>query len=419
MRFFFPDSQDQVDPNFDFDTEEHNPFRVRQRDDLYAHEVLTGAPFDGLLVSKAIVDGQAGSSAGKYTVAQRHRLYREGARQFFRLDHGHTPLKIMGDCGAFSYVSEVRPPYTVDEVIDFYAGCGFDYGISVDHVIFQYDPAASTEKARDEGWAERQRITLELAERFLDRCETRRARFIPYGVAQGWSPASYAEAVSKLQDLGYRHIALGGMVPLKSRDILACLAVIKQVLRDDMEVHLLGISRCDDVPKFAEGGVTSFDSTSPFRQAFKDDRDNYYTPSRTYVALRVPQVDGNAKLKARIRSGEISQGTAMSLEREALEQLRQYDQDRTDVDSVVRALARYSEVWDGKSDRNGQYRETLTDRPWRNCSCDLCRRHGIEIAIFRGSERNKRRGFHNLYVFEQQLRARQEGRTLRDRDLRV
>jgi hypothetical protein len=407
MRFFFPDSQDQVNPSFNFLTEEHDPFRVRQRDDLYAHEVLTGAPFDGLLVSKAIVDGRVGSSAGKYTVAQRHRLYREGARRFFRLDHGHTPLKIMGDCGAFSYVSEVEPPYTVDEVIDFYHGCGFDYGFSVDHVIFQYDPAASSEEAKIQGWVDRQRITLELAEKFRDRCDARGVTFTAYGVAQGWSPESYAAAVEKLQDLGYQHIALGGMVPLKSRDILACLDVVKPVLKSGTEVHLLGVSRCDDVPKFAEGGVTSFDSTSPFRQAFKDDRDNFYTPSRTYVALRVPQVDGNAKLKARIRSGEISQGKAIELERNALDQLRRFDNNDTDVEAVVEALREYSDLWDGKSDRSSQYRETLTDRPWRDCSCDLCKQHGIEIAIFRGSERNKRRGFHNLFVFEQQLRARQ------------
>ena len=34
------------------------------------------------------------------------------------------------------------PPYTPDQVIDFYDECGFDLGISVDHVIFGYDPAA-------------------------------------------------------------------------------------------------------------------------------------------------------------------------------------------------------------------------------------------------------------------------------------
>ena len=40
MKFFFPDSQDQIDPGFDFITEEKGAFRVRQRDDLYAHEAL-------------------------------------------------------------------------------------------------------------------------------------------------------------------------------------------------------------------------------------------------------------------------------------------------------------------------------------------------------------------------------------------
>ncbi len=45
----------------------------------------------------------------------------------------------MGDCGAFTYVREDDPPYTVDEVIDFYEDCGFDAGISLDHVILGFD----------------------------------------------------------------------------------------------------------------------------------------------------------------------------------------------------------------------------------------------------------------------------------------
>ena len=48
----------------------------------------------------------------------------------------------MGDCGAFSYVRDDKPPYSPDEVIDFYSECGFDLGISVDHVILGYDPNA-------------------------------------------------------------------------------------------------------------------------------------------------------------------------------------------------------------------------------------------------------------------------------------
>jgi hypothetical protein len=50
MKFFFPDSQDQVDPSFDFDTEERARLRLRHRDDMYAHEVFAKPPFDGVLV---------------------------------------------------------------------------------------------------------------------------------------------------------------------------------------------------------------------------------------------------------------------------------------------------------------------------------------------------------------------------------
>jgi hypothetical protein len=404
MKFFFPDSQDQIDPGFDLLTEERDPFRVRQRDDLYAHEILCPAPFDGLLVSKAIVDGNAGGGAGKYTSAQRHRLYSDGADNFFRLSHGRTPLRIMGDCGAFSYVNKTYPPYTVDEVIDFYDGCGFDYGISVDHVIFQYEPTVDRKDSRAVEWERRQEITLELAADFKRQCRARHVGFAPVGVAQGWSPASYAYAVIELQRIGYRRIALGGMVPLKTPQIISCLKAVDDARDPDIQLHLLGISRCADVPTFASHGVTSFDSTSPFRQAFKDDRDNYYTPGRTYVAVRVPQVDGNAKLKARILSGEISQDQAIKLERAALDLVRRYDRDEVDVDTVLAALHDYSTLWDDQKDRTPQYRQTLVDRPWRQCPCALCQSAKIDILLFRGSERNKRRGFHNLYVFEQQLR---------------
>ena len=40
MKFFFPDSQDLVDPSFDFRTERRSDDRLRHRDDLYVHEVF-------------------------------------------------------------------------------------------------------------------------------------------------------------------------------------------------------------------------------------------------------------------------------------------------------------------------------------------------------------------------------------------
>jgi hypothetical protein len=405
VKFFFPDSQDQIDPGFDLVTEERSPLRVRQRDDLYLHEALSGHIIDGLLVSKAIVDGVPGAT-GKYTLAQRHRLYRVGVRRFFRLDAAQGPRVLtMGDCGAFSYVRDEAPPYTPDQVIDFYEECGFDLGISVDHVILGYDSGADEDLGhpRFSEWAERQRLTLELAVDFLARCRTRKAGFEPVGVAQGWSPASYARAVSELQQIGYTRIAIGGMVPLKTHEILACLQQISMVCDPSTQLHLLGITRSAQMPKFAAFGVTSFDSTSAFRQAFKDDKDNYHTPERTYTALRVPQVDGNAKLKADIQAGRVVQRDAIEREQACLRLLRDYDFGNAPVQTVLDALGSYQEIFGGRRDYSQAYRMTLEESPWKKCPCGICEQAGIDVAIFRGSERNKRRGFHNVYAFRQRL----------------
>src|SRR5262245_5060503 len=168
--FFFPDSQDQIDPSFDFERESSSPDRVRQRDDRYAHEVISPAPYTGILLSKALVDGPG----SKYTFAQRHRLYRLGVRRFFRLDEGDGPrLASLGDCGAFNYVREETPPYSVEDVVDFYEECGFDYGISVDHVILGYIPddtdAVRRFREAPQEWTDRQALTLDYAAEFLHR----------------------------------------------------------------------------------------------------------------------------------------------------------------------------------------------------------------------------------------------------------
>ena len=277
LKFYFPDSQDQVDPSFDFHSEERSPFRVRQRDDRYAHEVIHPAPYDGLLVSKPIVDGMPGVS-GKYTEAQRHRLYREGIKRFFRLEQQENRLEMMGDCGAFTYVRDDQPPYSVNEVVDFYQRCRFDSGVSVDHVVFGYDPHLDTTPSDvPEEWTRRQQLTLSLAAEFLLQHRRDRCDFEPIGVAHGWSPQSYVASVRQLQSIGYRRIAMGGMVPLRTPAIISILCAVKEKLRCDTHLHLLGVTRPASMRQFARCGVTSFDSTSPFLQAFMDERNNYYT----------------------------------------------------------------------------------------------------------------------------------------------
>lgn len=406
MKFFFPDSQDFVDESFDFETETRSSTRVRQRDDRYPHEIFATAPYDGLLVSKAIVDGLGGGT-GKYSSAQRQRFLRVGVREYFRLQA--TSLETMGDCGAFTYVREERPPYSAAEVADFYSDCGFDYGLSVDHVILGYnarlDDNLDNLDLVPADWRARQDMTFELAEAFLRYCQAKQKRFAPIGVAQGWSPRSYTHAVDVLQQLGYRYIAFGGFVPLKTPDILACLGAANTIRRPETAFHLLGITRCEHVQAFGEFGVVSFDSTSPLRKAFKDDRHNYYTEAGPCSAVRVPQVDANPELLRRITAGQVRQDEARRLELACLRTLAAFDRGNSTVEDAVVALREYERVFDPAADRSAVYRRVLTDRPWKRCPCEICRRLGIHVIIFRGAERNRRRGFHNLFVFSRQLQG--------------
>ncbi len=404
MKFFFPDSQDLVDPSFDFEKETRSDQRLRHRDDLYAHEIFVEPPYDGLLVSKASVDGKAGES-GRYTLAQRHRLLRVGAREFFRL--GGRPLETMGDCGAFSYVREEYPPVTVDQIIDFYMECGFDYGVSIDHVILAYRPELDkTLPGIDfvpEELRRRQEITQELAAKFLREHHKRRCAFAPIGVAQGWSPNSYAAAVKALQHMGYKYIGLGGMVPLKTDEIISCLQGANEVRKRSTRFHLFGVTRPLQIGRFQDFGVVSFDSTSPLRQAFKHDRENYYTLEGTYSAIRVPQVEGNQSLQQRIVAGEIDQREARRLEQACIKALRAYDGGVSPLSEVLALLREYDCLFDGRKDRTEDYREVLLNRPWKSCPCAICQHIGIDIILFRGAERNRRRGFHNVFVTYKRL----------------
>lgn len=420
MKYFLPDSQDLVDPSFDFTTERRSATRLRQRDDVYAHELFEDRVTDGILVSKGIVDG-IGGSGGRYTLAQRHRLLRAGAPDFFRLGSAKGgPLVTMGDCGAFTYVAEPTPPYSVDDVISFYVDCQFDLGISVDHVILDYEPAwdsprgldTEQRKARDAARS-RQDCTLELAQQFLTTIRSGRLPVHPVGVAQGWSGTSYARAVTDLQKMGYDYIAIGGMVPLKTPQVLEILEAVSRVRQPKTRLHLLGITRTESMPAFAKYGVTSFDSTSPLRQAFKDDRDNYYTPTRTYSAIRIPQLEGNPKLQKSIQSGRTSQPEARALEKACLDVMARLDRDEASVDEALEVLTKFDLLFEAAAQAKARgprkhverYREVLTDRPWKDCPCAVCRDLGHHVVIFRGAERNRRRGLHNVWVFYRQVQA--------------
>lgn len=401
LKYFFPDSQDFVDPSFDFIAETRSEHRVRQRDDLYPHEIFA-QPHDGILVSKAIVDGLSSGGAGKYTQAQRMRFYRERVRRFFRLPE---QFMSMGDCGAFNYAKQYVPPYSVQDVTRFYARSGFDYGISLDHIVFAYETSkAPLDKESLIECRRRQELTLGYAKEFID--QSARHSFVPLGVAHGWNAESYAQAVERLIAMGYDYITLGGMVPLKTPQILEVLAAVDRVRRPETRFHLLGITRLDSVSAFENYGVASVDSTTPLQQAYKDKQRNYHLSNGDYyTALRIPQLNANITLSRKIKSGEVNQDEARELEKACLNAVRDYAEHRSDIESTLEILMAYERLHAGKELFRKEYRRTLEDRPWEKCFCEICLSLGVEVMIFRGAERNRRRGFHNIRMLYQRLQA--------------
>jgi len=425
MKFIFADAIDQIDPNFDFILDESRPGRRAHRDDLYAHEYFELPPYDGVLISRAIVgDSQ---QKGKYSDALAMRLRREGARSVLRMN---TPrlkaVPIFGDCGAFSYVDQKVPPYSPEDTAEFYADGGFTHGCSPDHIIFGFRPEHTGLEGALPDERERFEITQENARAFF-RWAKGIPGFTPLGTIQGWSPDSLAIAAKNLERMGFKYLAIGGMVPLEAPQILKVVRTIRSKIKPSTELHILGFAKAESIHEFVGEGVASFDSTSPLLRAFKDATANYYVRRSDdnldyFTAIRVPQATENRKLVNAAREGLISQEEIGKLESRALSDLRRFDREDLSLEDTVGSVSAYLRVFLSTNYRtpasldkamhtaNVRLARTLKAAPWRHCSCKICREVGIEVMIFRTSNRNKRRGFHNLHVYYEHLKRIRDGK---------
>ena len=425
MKFIFAENVDMVDPEFDFIKDRSSSSREPYWDDVYPHQLLGHAPYDGLLVSRAIVGGHV--KTGKYNESQAMRFRREGARKFLRFSEQDYPNTVMwGDCGAFAYVNEEVPPYTVDEIVEFYADGQFTHGCSVDHIIFEFQDTEFDFAFDDSEVRRRQEITLSNAAEFITKSRDRIGNhFTPVGVVHGWSPKTMAEAAAELVKMGYDYLAIGGMVPLRPEQIKSALGAVRDAIPKQVAVHILGFAKADHVHEFQNCGLDSVDTTSPLLRAFKDSRANYYewdgASFNYFTAIRVPQVLTSPPLKRMVQAGKLELEEAVELEREALSTLRRYDSGETSMKAAVNSVREYwklinSEIAKTNPSKANKEIETLTQRigpmlskqPWKKCQCEICKNVGIEVAIFRGNNRNRRRGFHNLYVYGKRLREMKE-----------
>ncbi len=83
--------------------------------------------------------------------------------------------------------------------------------------------------------------------------------------------------------------------------------------------------------------------------------------------------------------------------------MREHAAGRAKSRDVAKLLMSYELLLGGRKDQTETYRETLEAAPWRECGCDVCEALGYHVILFRGAERNRRRGLHNVWVFYRRL----------------
>ena len=258
---------------------------------------------------------------------------------------------------------------------------------------------------------ERVNVTRENAKAFIAAWRKRGKLLTPVGVMQGTSPQQYADNVGDYCDMGYRHLAIGGLVPLKDSaisEIVRAVSYAADRLAERPWLHLFGIFRPNLQTEFRQLGVDSFDSASYLRKAWLRSDQNYLGPNgKWYAAIRAP-MSSDPRTAKRLREDGVDVSDMQRQEQNALDSLARFGQGGATVSEVLDAvlycdsrLTRASEVQSMRE----RYKRTLEDKPWRTCECTFCRQLGIHILIFRGANRNKRRGAHNTALLHKGIRA--------------
>ncbi len=380
LSYFIPEWDDLVDRDFDFATDTHSGGSGNWTNEVYAHQIYPEPNYDGILISKVVAEKSK---------SKKERINRLGVHRSLRVPR---EFPIMGDCGAFGYINEEVPPYTTDEILDYYTRLDFDFGVSIDHLIVS--ATESAKKARYD-------LTIENAAEFLKQHRKAKLPWTPIGAIQGWDPKSYAAAAKKYVAMGYKYIGIGGLVRTPTREILEMLQQVHQVVPADVKIHLFGLARIASMAAFADLGVRSVDSASLLRRAWMGTGQNYLTMDGVFfTAIRIPEAGKSFRAKRMVSEGRASGSTVERLEARCMQAMVRFDQDKVQVDEVLDVLEEYDHlITPERTPTRELLRETLEARPWRDCGCEICKKDGIQVLIFRGNNRNRRRGFHNTYVF--------------------
>lgn len=406
LNYFIPDWDDYLDPEYDFINDRFS-WDSGERVRLYAHELFGRRPlYDGVVVSLGHIVMGKGPVRNGLKPNNRIGL----VRKYLHLRRHHL---LMGDCGAFSYRRSLVPPFTTEQVIKLYSALKVDIGASIDHIPFgEVEDNGKVRPLNSKEIESRIELTTKLGREFLDAAQ-RVSKFVPMGVIQARFKEEYASIAKEYISAGYDYIALGGLVPKKDDDIQQIVESTVSAIQKSfplrfptIRIHLFGVLRENLLARLIQLNIASFDSGSYLRKAWLRSDKNYLSVSNEwYAAIRIPYSSDPRFQKNATEKG-ISLFNLRKLEADCLKLLRDYDKNQEGLNSILDRIVEYDSLLLRTSDTNdlrGKYERTLKDAPWAQCNCPVCKSLGIDVIIFRGFNRNKRRGFHNTRIFYEKL----------------
>ncbi|MEE9302157.1 MAG: hypothetical protein V3U84_00080, partial [Thiotrichaceae bacterium] len=148
--------------------------------------------------------------------------------------------------------------------------------------------------------------------------------------------------------MGYKHIAIGGLVPRSDDAILEILCAARHAIqsrtrgiRENIWMHLFGILRPNIQPIFKDLGVSSFDSASYFRKAWLRSDQNYLAPDGRswYGTIRVPISTSKPMREAAAEKG-LSESKMAEMERECLDAIETCDSNPLAMRQVTQSINR-------------------------------------------------------------------------------
>ena len=381
LKFFLPFEFDQAPRIWD-------PWKdTWQKSDgkVFIFDCYRKLPFDGILLSKSKFDDNK----------KKYENYLERDKNIKNLLKIPKEIELFGDCGAFQYKNELKPPYSAKEVLDYYQNHGFDMGCSIDHIIFKKDDKKHANK--------RYNITKKYAKECIELYEKSDYDFQLFGVVQGWDIQSYSDMIDFLYELGYEYLCIGGLVGLNKKKIkqsndLTVANLIKKLspqLKKYKKVHIFGRGNLEYLKLYIKSGITQFDNNI-MRKSWTDEKRSYHFydsvnhQMKYYTSLRIRLIRNLQGLHDK--------------EEKIFNSLRKLSNNYISNEDFLLDLKRYYEDFNKKHKEDYKVNETLiksliNDKPWQKCECDLCKKYGIHICIFRRRMRNTLRGFHNVYNY--------------------